>query len=719
MAKPSPFALTWHERIIERFRLVAEAESAPRDTQKADYQFSYGDDRNKYQWSTAAQAMRAGRPQITNNRTDQYCKRLINTMLLEMPAGQVNPVDSVDDPDLAGDIDGLIRHIQTNSDADIAHLTAVNWQVRAGVGYWRILPERKRGQQIQDLCIKPIPNRFTVYLDPGAADPAGADARDGYITEHLERDAYLERYPEGVLATALTSGLGVGDMPPSWMIGGGYQVCEVWRRVPNPQVPGDFVVEWAVVNGIEILEGTDAKTGPRTYPIPYVPIVRITGDEFIDPTKGQRDYRGVTRSAIGSQKMANYMDSAAAEMIALAPKAPWRIPFGGDTNFEAEYEQSNVRNIAAVHYHAYDRQGKRLPAPERIAVEPPIQALTILAREHRNNLRAVLGEVDVDARERQPETSGVAMKERRYQGEVGNAHFRSNLGRGLRHEIRILLAWIPHIYDVPRQLRILGRDDTPKTVIIHAGNPPPPGTVPEGVKVYDLANLQFDVTISEGPAFHTKRQEAFEATSQVLAKAPQLLPIIGDLWFDNMDVPVAKQIGARLKKMLPPELQEGQGQPGQPPPIPPHVQQQMQALAQQLEMMTQQVQALTQAQQEEQLKLASEEKRTAAEIASKERMARVEADTKIRITLIEIEAERQIALMKARMAFGQQQAELQSADLEAQATREHEMGLAGAERMAERSEAERGREHEAAMGERQMVHEGDMMEHGLGAVEET
>ena len=710
MPTPSSLDLTWHERVIERLRVVSDAESAARDNQKADYQFSYGDERNKYQWSTADQTLRAGRPCITNNRTDQYCKRLINTILLEMPAGQVNPVDSVDDPDLAGDIDGLIRHIQTNSDADIAHLTAVNWQVRGGCGYWRILPERKRGQQNQDLCIKPIPNRFTVYLDPGATDPAGADARDGYITEHLDKDAYLERYPDGVLATALTSGLGVGDMPPSWMIGGGYQVCEVWRRVPITTANGedDFQVEWAVVNGLEILEGNDEKTGPRTYPIPFVPIVRITGDEFIDPTKGQRDYRGVTRSAIGSQKMANYMDSAAAEMIALAPKAPWRIPFGGDTNFEAEYEQSNVRNIAAVHYHAYDRQGKRLPAPERIAVEPPIQALTILAREHRNNLRAVLGEVDVDAQERRPETSGRAILARERQGEVGNAHFRSNLGRGLRHEIRILLAWIPHIYDVPRQLRILGRDDTPKTVIIHAGNPPPSGTVPEGVKVYDLAHLQFDVTISEGPAFQTKRQEAFEATSQVLAKAPQLLPIIGDLWFDNMDVPVAKQIGARLKKMLPPELQEGQGQPGQPPPIPPQAQQQMQALVEQNGMLIQQVQALTQAQHEEQLKLASEEKRTAAEIASKERMAQLEAETKIRIALIEIEAERQIALMKAQMAMDAQRADLQSEAMQRQAGQVHELGLADAERDAERSERERDREHEAAM----------MPMHGLGAVEE-
>ena len=694
MPDPS-LALTWHERVIERLRIIADAESGARESQKADYQFSYGDERNKYQWSPADQQLRAGRPMITNNRTDQYCKRLVNTILLEMPAGQVNPVDAVEDPDLAGDLDGLIRHIQANSDADIAHLTAVNWQVRAGLGYWRILPERKRGQPIQDLCIKPIPNRFTVYLDPGAADPAGADARDGYITEHLDKEAYLERYPEGVLATALTSGLGVGDMPPSWMIGGGYQVCEAWRRVPNPAVSGDFVVEWAVLNGIEILEGNAQKTGPRTYPIPYVPIVRLTGDAFIDVAKGQCDYRGAPRSAIGSQKMANYMDSAAAEMIALAPKAPWRIPSGGDTNFEAEYEQSNVRNIAAVHYHAYDRQGKRLPPPDRVAVEPPIQALTILAREHRNNLRAVLGEVDVDARERQPETSGVAIKERRVQGEIGNAHFRSNLGRAVRHEIRILLAWIPHIYDVPRQLRILGRDDTPKTVIIHAGNPPAPGTVPAGVKVYDLANLQFDVTISEGPAFQTRLQETEAQLGELIQAAPDvMIPMAMDKWLESKGIGWAIELAERFRKKFGHDAESQQK--GQAP-MPPEVQQQMQALAQQLEMMTQQVQALTQAQQEEQLKLASEETRTASEIASKERMAQLEAETKIRIALIEVEAERQIAVMKAGMALEQQQAELHSADLEAQATREQEMGLAGAGREAERSEAERDREHEAAM----------------------
>ena len=90
-------------------------------------------------------------------------------------------------------------------------------------------------------------------------------------------------------------------------------------------------------------------------------------------------------------------------------------------------------------------------------------------------------------------------------------------------------------------------------------------------------------------------------------------------------------------------------------------------------------------------------------------MAQREAETKIRIALIEVEAERQIAVMKAGMAMAGQEADLQSEEMRMQAGQVHEMGLADAERDAERSERERDREHETAM----------VPMHGLGAVEET
>lgn len=722
MAERDPLALSWHERVLERFRLIKEAEEPARLNQKDDYKFSYGDNKNHYQWSEADKALRAGRPMITNNRTDQYCKRLANQILLEQPSGKVSPVDSVDDPELAEDLEGVIRHIQTNSDADIAHNIAVNWQIRGGVGYWRIYPERKRGSLLQDLCVKPIVNRFTVYLDPAAQDPAGADARDGFVTETLDRDVYMERFPKSTLASRLLLG-GTGDVPPAWLDGSGFVIAEYWKRVPKATEDGgeDFEVQWAVINGVEILEGNEKKTGPRTYPIPYVPIVRVCGDIFIDPELGETDYRGVVRTARDPQKYANYMDSASAEMVALAPKAPY-IGYEGQFENHPEWETANTKNWSKLEAKATVKGVPGLlPLPQRSAVEPPIQAMGFLAQRASNNLRAVLGEVDTDAQERKPEQSGKAILARERQGEIGNAHFRSNLGRGLRHEIRILLAWMPHIYDVARQLRILGNDETEKTVVVYSGAENAPQNLPPDVKAYDLKDLTFDVVINEGPSFQSKRQETFEAISELIKSAPEvMIPLGADLWLESMDVPVGRKLAKRASKQF------GHDEDTKPIPMPPEAEKQMQQLGQMNQLLTQELNAKNDVIEQEAQKIESEERRTAAELVSKERIAQLQAQTDVRIAAMKLRAEREIAELKAQYAMREQANDLNSEHQRAQDDRTHEAGLKGQDRSFEAHEAERSRTHQSAEADRGRAHEAQQADadretqvemHGMGATD--
>jgi len=86
-----------------------------------------------------------------------------------------------------------------------------------------------------------------------------------------------------------------------------------------------------------------------------------------------------------------------------------------------------------------------------------------------------------------------------------------------------------------------------------------------------------------------------------IQKVPQAAPLIGDLYAEALDWPLADRIGERLKALLPPQLQDGGGGP---PAIPPQVQQQMQQGLQliqqqgaQLQLAQQRIQALEQAAQ--------------------------------------------------------------------------------------------------------------------------
>ena len=58
------------------------------------------------------------------------------------------------------------------------------------------------------------------------------------------------------------------------------------------------------------------------------------------------------------------------------------------------------------------------------------------------------------------ETSGKAILARQKEGDVSTFHFIDNMTRAIRQAGRILVQYIPAIYDTPRVVRIIGEDGT-------------------------------------------------------------------------------------------------------------------------------------------------------------------------------------------------------------------------------------------------------------------
>jgi lipopolysaccharide biosynthesis regulator YciM len=65
---------------------------------------------------------------------------------------------------------------------------------------------------------------------------------------------------------------------------------------------------------------------------------------------------------------------------------------------------------------------------------------------------------------------------------------------------------------------------------------------------------KYDVEADIGPAYATRRQEAFNAMSQILAQNKELVQIAGDLLFKYADFPGADEIAERLKRAVPPNI---------------------------------------------------------------------------------------------------------------------------------------------------------------------
>jgi len=104
---------------------------------------------------------------------------------------------------------------------------------------------------------------------------------------------------------------------------------------------------------------------------------------------------------------------------------------------------------------------------------------------------------------------------------------------------------IPQIYDTARIVRIIGEDETPKLVKI---NDPSDPMSP------NLATGRYDVALTSGTSYTTRRAEAAEAMMQAVQVWPNLIAVAGDIIAKAQDWPGADKLAERIKKTIPQEL---------------------------------------------------------------------------------------------------------------------------------------------------------------------
>ena len=133
---------------------------------------------------------------------------------------------------------------------------------------------------------------------------------------------------------------------------------------------------------------------------------------------------------------------------------------------------------------------------------------------------------------------------------------------------------IPQIHDSTRILRTIGEDQQVKFVRVN--DPMDPGSI-------NLAVGHYDVVMTIGTSYASRRVEAAQAMMDAIQVWPDLMSIAGDLVAQAQDWPGADKLAERIKKTIPPQfLEEGEGQALTPQQIQ-EIEQQMQALAMELE----------------------------------------------------------------------------------------------------------------------------------------
>lgn len=587
---------------LEEFRLSEDAEAFNRKQWIDDVRFA----RLGEQWPDGVKRQREidGRPCLTINRMPSMLRQVLNDARQNKPSIKVHPVDSGAKRETAEIFNGLIRNIEYTSSADIAYDTALDNAVTGGFGYFRITTDYASDDQFdQDIFIERIVNPLTVYGDENSTCADSSDWNKSFITELFTKEQFEKRWKG---AKQVNWDADYRDLPDGWMDGDLVRVAEYWKRteeaatllklsdgmvlyeaeylkikdildaqgivIAGSRPTKTHKVKQRIMSGAEVLEEND-------WAGKYIPIIPVYGDEVV--VEGKRHFISLTRWAKDPQQMFNYWRTASTELVALAPKAPFIGPKGA---FNTDANKWAAANNVSYPYIEYD--GPVSPQRQPFA-GPPAGALQE-ALNASDDIKSVMGIYDAALGARSNETSGRAILQRQRESDTATFNYIDNLSRAIKHAGRVLVDLIPKVYSAPRIVRVIYEDGTNESVPINQEFTPDPaksqqskiyeaGKEQEAVqgmtRIFDVTTGKYDVTCEVGPSFSTKREEAASQMMELGKMFPPMMQVAGDLMVKNMDWPGADDIAARLKLMLPPQLQ------GQSPQVM-QMQQQMQQMDQ-------------------------------------------------------------------------------------------------------------------------------------------
>jgi hypothetical protein len=572
---------------LERFKRCEEAESENRDRSRVDLEFSLG-----AQWDEAVRRARetdpnGARPCLTVDKLDQYVRQVVNDARQNKPAIKPRAKDAGADVETAEVLAGIVRHIEDQSSADIAYDTAVEMAARAGFGFIRVITDYESDDGFtQDILIREVANPFSCYVDPDATQADGSDARYGFAWEDVPREQFEAQYPD-----ADPCGFEAGkDGAAGWIREDTVRVCEyfavedeprrVWQgqdgQASDVEIEGAVSrtvkrrkVMWRKITAREVLE-------EREWPSRYIGIVPVYGHRI--SVEGRRVTRSLVGPAKDAQRMYNYAASAFVERVALTPKAPYVATTNQIEGHEETWRTANTGNYSVLPYNA----DPSAPPPQRqLAADIPSGWMAVMqSMEH--DVQSALGMYNAAVGAPSNEKSGRAILARQKEADVATFHIIDNLSRAIRQVGRIIIDLIPRIYDTARVVRILGEDGSEEFAKIDPEQQEARRDIRDAAgqvieRIYNPGVGRYDVTVTVGPGYSTKRQEAAEFLTQVAQSSPAMMQVAGDLMFKALDMPYADELSERMRRMMPPQLQEQAG-----PQVPPEVQQQMQVMQQQL-----------------------------------------------------------------------------------------------------------------------------------------
>lgn len=546
-----------------RFTLAEEAENEERASHLDALKFRSGD-----HWpAVLQQGQEDGQPApltMVIDRLNPMIQQTINAYRKSPLAMRVRPKGGGASKQVADLLEGALRDIEQQSEADISYCVALDQAVGQGLGYFRLVTEYEDERSFQQvLRIKSLYNRFAVYVDPASTHPAGLDMEWAFIIDRWPTSKFCQYYE--VSPQELTLFCGAYD--GTWHTEAEVQVADYYYKtyatqtlvqLPNGQVlPTEGLsdldptwptretrvptVHWVKLAGNAVLERT-------RWLGKHIPLVRVEGQRL--DVQGRARRTGMIQAGRDAQVSVDVYSTMEATAIMAAPKSPWLLYAEQISGYERFWNQANDPTLPYLLHKAVVVGGQLLPPPVRTVVEPAIQAITQAKLLAQQDLQATVGMFEASMGQPSNEQSGVAIDKRKIEAEGTNYTYSANLAWSIRALGTMCVDILPKLHTGPGELRQVSPDGTTKTTPVNRPYQDEQGQMQQHL----LSQGQYEVVISSGPSYETSRMQVSEKLSGVLgAVPPEIQRYFLDTWAASLDFPGSEDLAQRLKTLVPPE----------------------------------------------------------------------------------------------------------------------------------------------------------------------
>lgn len=541
------------QEMREEYQADLEFDRINREQALDDKKFAVGE-----QWDPLVLEQRKGLPCLVINNIPQFTAQLVGDWRESRKAIKVVPSNDEDKnvADVRGD---LIRAIEMESRASRTYDTAFESLVQCGDGAFRICVEYAKNSVFdQDIRIGPIEDCLSVVWDRFSVDPTGRDAKRVFVDDRIPKKEFKRKYPD-CEPDELMSDMTLRDLSSEgWVDLDSYRITEYWRLIQRQRIMAMFEngkvfelkedtmdelimangppvksrLAWVTYAQMHLTTGFKILSGPYEYQLNRLPIIRMSGR--VGNINGRRVRYGLVRFMKDAARLKNFWRSVAAEQLGYAPKAKWIGPESAFEGREDLFRQAHLTRDPLLIYN------DGAETPPQLIPPPPVEAsLLNEAALNAQDMKDVTGLHDASLGVRSNETSGRAIQARQREGDIASLTFYDNANAALLEAGDVINQLIPQIYDGTRIVRTIGEDETQKFVAIN--DPMNPNAI-------DMSIGDFDVALTTGTSYTTRRVEAAQAMMDAIQVFPALMQVAGPEIIRAQDWPGADKIAEKMEE---------------------------------------------------------------------------------------------------------------------------------------------------------------------------